>query len=215
MCLLTTSTYDLFPLHIRTTRMIGLGFFRHFVCNTWENHQNKVALGNFTTRCWNYPHIAVMSKKKVNRAGARTKTPIQTWCVDIPPVFLFCSLKYLQWPVTAAVFVLLLRRSFLVKHQLSTQLNSCLLLYMWAIMDRNSCTAAKSIRGGGDKSVHVEPTLACNDGLEHRSRRGLAYVPAKPFYRVRHSDKSLEAHTTLRSIQPLEIRRSASRALVA
>lgn len=193
----------------------GLGFLKHFVCNTWENHQNKVALGNFTTCSWNYPQIAVRSKK-VNRARTRTKTLIHRFIVcRYSSSFLVCDPKYLQRPVTAGVFVLLLRRSFLVKHQLSTQLNSCLLLYMWAIMDRNSCTAAKSIRGGGDKSVHVEPTLACNDGLEHCSRRGRAYVPEKPFYRVRHSDKSLEAHTTLRSIQPLEIRRSASRALVA
>lgn len=170
----------------------GLGFLKPFGCNTWGNHQIKVTLGNFTT----------CSQDSYENT-------------DSDFSFLFCNPKYLQWLVTAAVFVLLLRHSFLVKHQLSTQLNACLLLYMWAIMDRNSCTAAKSIRGGGDKSVHVEPTLPCNDGLEHRSRRGLAYVPEKPFYRVRHSDKSLEAHTTLRSIQPLEIRRSASRALVA
>lgn len=192
----------------------GLGFLKHFVCNTWENHQNKAALGNFTTCSWNYPHIAVMSKKSKQSRDSYENTDSDIACRHSSSI-LFWNPKYLQWPVAAAVFVLLLRRSFLVKHQLSTQLNSCLLLYMWAIMDRNSCTAAKSIRGGGDKSVHVEPTLACNDGLEHRSRRGLAYVPEKPFYRVRHSDKSLEAHTTLRSIQPLEIRRSASRALVA
>lgn len=50
---------------------------------------------------------------------------------------------------------------------------------MRVITDENSCAAAKSIWGGGDKSARVEPTLASNDGLVDRSRRGLACVPER------------------------------------
>lgn len=44
---------------------------------------------------------------------------------------------------------------------------------------RTLVRAAKSIWGGGDKSARVAPTLASNDGLEHRSRGGLACVPER------------------------------------
>lgn len=63
------------------------------------------------------------------------------------------------------------------------QLNSCLPQRMRAITDENSCAAAKSIfeeGGGGEtKALASSQTPASNDGLEDRSRRGLACLPEK------------------------------------
>lgn len=74
---------------------------------------------------------------------------------------------------------------------------------MWAIVDTNCCTAAKSIRGrgGNDKSVHVEQPLPCNDGLEHRSRKGSHTPKSKPVWsptlrQIPWSPHYTEVHST-------------------